>query len=186
MCLFVTPDAKVSVAESDIEVFKVLLQIQPTHPDYSGFGYGEKMFSPYRSFVYEVGNTYSANFADTPVQACKVVEDWPEWNSAANVDRVPRILADFVPDMIVDETIGAIENGIHTFDSLDGVDAIMENLGSINSPYWKPVVARCIIRKGTPYYSGAWIFHNPVWDSVVKRRMKSYASTSLEIIEVLK
>jgi len=176
MCLFVHPESKSLVAESDIEVYKVLLK--NSDPIYE-----LKLVSPYQACLYEIGETYFSNFLPDSKLLSKVVDDWDSYPN------VPKDLAQLMPSEVFDDTIGLVEYGIHTFKNVEDAKTLIQsgNIQLDDGFDTKIIIVKCIIPKGSLYYFGSWILHPYPWvaESSIIKRMDSYCSKNLKIIEII-
>lgn len=182
MCLFVHPDAEVAIAEHDIEVFKVLLKPNEDNPVID-FG-RNKLYSPFRMFVYEVGGLdYLAYILDESKKVCYITPYWPNYSDP--IVTVPDVLVKDIMDYVKDEQIGMVDDGIHTFAKLEDAQHLIEygHVSIKSQDRYTPVIVRCIIRAGIRHFKGAWMLHQYGEDAT--KRMDSYTSARLDVIEIV-
>lgn len=170
MCLYTTVGAASSVAENDIEVYKVVVvhlhlsMIAGTDTRIS-----KTIFkSPYMGYTYNIGDTYSTELG---VDTSKVASYF--------------FGSHLMPLASVDGgmmRIGIVDEGLHSFASLD--DAIAyRNLRAKDEDV---AVLRCVIPAGTEFYSGKWAHRTDIPGVVGIKVIDSYASAALTVIEEIK
>lgn len=155
MCLLIHPDATSSVAEHDIEVYKVVHR----HP--AGVYY-----SPFMSHKYSIGGSYTS-LLDVPKEAV----------AAFTYDQNPSFDTQY-PETIKtvdnEKFYGSIEVGLHSFASLEEAKGFCSRSDAI---------LRCVIPAGSLFYKGAWGYYAGKDVSNANVRVESYASSALKVIE---
>lgn len=175
MCLYTEVNAASSVAENDIEVYKVVV----VHLHLSVIAGTDTRIdktifkSPYMGYTYNIGDTYSTELG---VDTTKLASFF------FGSDLVP--LASVDGGMVM--RIGIVEEGFHSFASLD--DAIAyRNLRALDVDEGEQfTVLRCVIPAGAKLYSGKWAHRTNTSLADGIKVVDSYASTVLKVIEEVK
>lgn len=167
MCLYTVVDAVPSVAEHDIEVYKVVKV--SNYLGSSGNGVAGRFYrSPYMRHYYDIGETYKSGFSSYK----RMLHLYHQYEFANNVTELLTTACDGGAH------IGIVERGLHSFASLDeakGFCGICHHDGE-----GQYAVLRCVIPAGTEFYSGRWV-HRGTGTSLVY--VDSYASSALKVIE---
>lgn len=167
MCLYTVVDAKPSVAEHDIEVYKVVIVSE--HIGSTGNGVAGRFYrSPYMGHYYDIGETYKSGLSSHKNMLDR------HSNFGVKAAELLTIADDC-------DYIGVIELGLHSFASLDeakGFCGIREKWNEY--AVMKYVVLRCVIPAGSKFYSGIWV-HSGNEHSLVY--VDSYASSALKVIQ---
>lgn len=163
MCLYTEYDAVPTVAEQDIEVYKVVMR--------EGDG---TLLSPFQSFEYKVGERYDGMLV---------------LNQIDNVENSVAIRATFrlVEPKVKNNKLGSCHVGFHSFVSLEKLNEVYSTLDGTLAK--RHVVLRCVIPKGETYYKGIWPTMVPTvlfGKSTIKNiAVENYASSSIKVIEVI-
>lgn len=167
MCLYTEYDAVPTVAEQDIEVYKVVIR--------EGDG---TLLSPFQSFEYKVGERYDGMLV---------------LNQIDNVEYSPsphELVIRLIESKVKDKKLGSCHVGFHSFVSLEQLNEVYASSdGTLPKRYNRYVVLRCVIPKGETYYQGIWPTIVPTvlfGKSTIKNvGVESYASSSIKVIEVI-
>ena len=174
MCLYIKPDAEPSIAESDIEVFKVVTKATILH--YADNSTKVAYKSPFQGMQYHIGAEYESNVVKDTLD----VYDNPRFSGLMDI-AVARADSDEVFD------VGRVEEGLHSFQSYDDAVRFIHYrltrslFGGPTNPIRNYAVLRCVIPAGSEYYKGVWpygVFNMNYVDS--------YASSALKVIEEIK
>lgn len=174
MCLYTTPDVEPSIAENDIEVFKVVSKATILH--YTDNSVTVVYTSPFQGMKYHIGAEYESHLVNDILEVC----DDERFSGLMNI-AVARADNDEVFD------VGCVEEGLHSFESYeDAVQFAVYRLtryvnGGPSRFGGKYAVLRCVIPAGSKYYKGLWPY------GVYKLNfVDSYASSALKVIEEFK
>ena len=157
MCLYTVIDAKPDVAESDIEVYKVVKR-----------ALDGRLIAPYQKTEYVIGESYTSEFSFDRDVICNFDEECVRFKDYGNSFKNH---ATGVEEMIV----GTVERGLHSFASLEEAKAFRD----VSYRSDNHVVLRCVA--GSENFKGIWPYQNHFFGPVCV--VDSYASNSLKVIE---
>lgn len=163
MCLYTEYDAVPTVAEQDIEVYKVVIR------DDDG-----TLLSPFQNFEYKVGERYDGML---------ILNQIDNVENSVTIRSIIRL----VESKVKDKKLGSCHVGFHSFVSLEQLNEVYTTLDGILAN--RHVVLRCVIPKGETYYKGIWPTMVPTvlfGKSTIKNIVvENYASSSIKVIEVI-
>lgn len=160
MCLYTEVNAKPSVAESDIVVYKVVKIIK---------GVEGQFVSPFQNMDYVPGQSYTTEFSSDTDEIFSRYDELYRFYELASKD------ADSGK-----ESVGIIERGIHSFVELGDAQEYV----AVDHRCESHTILKCVIPAGAEYHKGIWLYQNYFFSRAYE--VDSYASTALTVIEEVK
>lgn len=160
MCLYTEVNAKPSVAESDIVVYKVMKRIK---------GVEGQFVSPFQKMDYFPGQSYTSEFSSGTDKVFTRHDELHRIYELASTD------ADSG-----EESLGIIERGIHSFVELGDAQEYV----AVDHRCESHTILKCVIPAGAEYHKGIWLYQNYFFSRAYE--VDSYASTALTVIEEVK